>query len=342
MERKMYINGASAISIQKPLTDEGIFNPIKSDGKFVKCLEPDYKEFIAPLAARRMSPIVKRAIATSMRALKEAKVDVPDAIINGTGIGCFEDTDGFITGMLDNHETLLKPTMFINSTPNTVSSQVAIKLRCHGYNNTHVHNGAAFEGALLDGWMQLQNGDIKTVLLGAGDESNDDLFKILGRLGCWNFAFCSEGSTSFVMSVNKSDSSYCSVDSVESYYVSDKYSKETKEKIRRERMADFLSRHGLTFEDIDVVFTGEDGDPSIESMYDFIPAGIPRGIYKKLCGEYFTASAYGFYVVAEILKHNVLPAHLSSDGKERKGLKRILFVDSWMGRSYTFALMSKV
>src|SRR5574344_842417 len=88
MERKMYINGASAISIQKPLTDEGIFNPIKSDGKFVKCLEPDYKEFIAPLAARRMSPIVKRAIATSMRALKEAKVDVPDAIINGTGIGC--------------------------------------------------------------------------------------------------------------------------------------------------------------------------------------------------------------------------------------------------------------
>lgn len=107
-------------------------------------------------------------------------------------------------------------------------------------------------------------------------------------------------------------------------------------------MADFLSRHNLTFEDIDVVFTGEDGDPSIESMYDFIPAGILKGVYKKLCGEYFTASAYGFYVVAEVLKHNVLPAHLSSDGKERRGLKRILFVDSWMGRSYTFAMMSRV
>jgi 3-oxoacyl-[acyl-carrier-protein] synthase II len=342
MERKMYINGASAISIQKPLTDEGIFNPIKSDGKFVKCQEPDYKEFIAPLAARRMSPIVKRAIATSMRALKEAKVDVPDAIINGTGIGCFEDTDGFITGMLDNHETLLKPTMFINSTPNTVSSQVAIKLRCHGYNNTHVHNGAAFEGALLDGWMQLQNGDMQSVLLGAGDESNDDLFKILGRLGCWNFAFCSEGSVSFVMSANKSASSYCSVDSVESYYVSDKYSKEAKEKIRRERMAEFLSRHGLTFEDIDVVFTGEDGDPAIAEMYDFIPSGVLRGVYKKLCGEYFTASAYGFYVVANVLKHNLLPAHLSSVEKEMSGIKRVLFVDAWMGRSYTFALMSRV
>jgi 3-oxoacyl-[acyl-carrier-protein] synthase II len=342
MERKMYINGASAISIQKPLTDEGIFSPAATAGKFVKCQEPNYNEFIAPLAARRMSPIVKRAIATSMYALKEAKVDVPDAIINGTGVGCFEDTDAFITGMLDNNETLLKPTMFINSTPNTVSSQVAIKLRCHGYNNTHVHNGAAFEGALLDGWMQMQNGDIKTLLLGAGDECNDDLFKILGRLGCWKYAFCAEGTVSFVLSDEKGESTYCSVDSVESFYISDKYSKEQKGKMCREYMSDFLGSRGLVFDDVDVVFTGEDGDPAMSLMYDFIPAGVERGSYKKLCGEYFTASAYGFYVAAEVLKHNLLPANISSGGKERRGIKRILYVDAWMGRSYTIALMSRV
>jgi hypothetical protein len=98
----------------------------------------------------------------------------------------------------------------------------------------------------------------------------------------------------------------------------------------------------LTFEDIDVVFTGEDGDPAIAEMYDFIPSGVLRGVYKKLCGEYFTASAYGFYVVANVLKHNLLPAHLSSVEKEMSGIKRVLFVDAWMGRSYTFALMSRV
>lgn len=342
MENKMYINGASSISIQKPLTEEGVFSPVFTEGKFVKCQDPDYNEFIAPLAARRMSPIVKRAIATSIYALKEAKIDVPDAIINGTGIGCFEDTDGFITGMLDNEETLLKPSMFINSPPNTVSSQVAIKLRCHGYNNTHVHNGAAFEGALLDSWMQLQQDNIHTVLLGAGDESNDDLFKILGRLGLWKIAFFSEGSTSFVLSDKNSESSYCSLDSVLSFYISIRCSPEQRIKLCRERLASFLSLRGLTFEDIDVVFTGEDGDPFITSMYDFIPKGVLRGHYKKLCGEYFTASAYGFYVAANVLKHGILPGHLSACGKEATSIKRVLFADAWMNKNYTFALMSKV
>ena len=44
-------------------------------------------------------------------------------------------------------ENCLKPSLFMQSTHNTIGSLIGIVLKCHGYNNTYSHEGISFESA---------------------------------------------------------------------------------------------------------------------------------------------------------------------------------------------------
>ncbi|RYZ82834.1 MAG: hypothetical protein EOP06_21045 [Proteobacteria bacterium] len=84
---------------------------------------------------------MKNGIVASTVAMKEAAMEMPEAIITGTGMGCIEDSDKFLKAIIDNGEQFLTPTSFIQSTHNTVASSIAISLGCKSYNFTYV-NGA--------------------------------------------------------------------------------------------------------------------------------------------------------------------------------------------------------
>ncbi|NJK84751.1 MAG: beta-ketoacyl synthase chain length factor [Bacteroidales bacterium] len=113
------------------------------------------------MASRRMSRIVKMGICSALKCLKESGVEVPDAIITGTGFGCIEDTEKFLGSIIQNEEKMLNPTPFIQSTHNTVGAAIALKIKCNNYNNTYVHRGFSFEHALLDGLMLLNEDKAK-------------------------------------------------------------------------------------------------------------------------------------------------------------------------------------
>ena len=74
-----------------------------------------------------MGKILKRAVATSKEALNASGLNTVDAIITGTGYGCIENTEFFLDALSREGEQLLKPTYFMQSTHNTVSSLVAIQ-----------------------------------------------------------------------------------------------------------------------------------------------------------------------------------------------------------------------
>ena len=88
--------------------------------------QPSYKEMIPPAMIRRMAKGVKMGIYASTKALEEAGIEQPGAIITGTGMGCVEDSEKFLKAILDNDEQFLTPTSFIQSTHNTVGAQIAL------------------------------------------------------------------------------------------------------------------------------------------------------------------------------------------------------------------------
>ncbi len=180
----MYIRATGNISPQKtfghPPMDEAA---VAYTGNRLACIEPDYKEFIDPKLIRRMSRIIRMGVAAAMECLKEANVKMPDAIVTGTAYGCMEDTNSFLSKMVEFNEELLTPTAFIQSTHNTIGAQIGLMLQCNNYNNAYVHRGFSFESALLDGMLLLKEKEASIVLVGAIDEIIDTSHAVLNRMG---------------------------------------------------------------------------------------------------------------------------------------------------------------
>ena len=78
---------------------------------------------------------------------------------------------------------MLKPTCFMQSTHNTIASNIAIKTHCHGYNATYTQGMQSLKWAMRDAELLLQSGKVKTVLVGCHDESTPLFNSLLKRIG---------------------------------------------------------------------------------------------------------------------------------------------------------------
>ena len=145
--------------------------------------EPDYRSLFSVMEARRMGRLLKRAVWTSSQALQQAGIAVPDAVIIGTDFGCIENSEAFLKALNGIDDAPLRPTHFMQSTHNTISSFIAIRLGAHGYNATYSHCGRSFESALQDAWTQIALGDIDTALVGWFDEMTPSLAESLSAQG---------------------------------------------------------------------------------------------------------------------------------------------------------------
>lgn len=132
---------------------------------------PALREFFSPMESRRMGKLMKASLLSAFRAMKEAGVERPDAIITATSKGMLETSDLFLEDIVANGEELLKPTLFMQSTHNTISSAIAIRTGCHGYNITYSHGDESLEWALYDARRLAASGEAGTVLVCSFDEN---------------------------------------------------------------------------------------------------------------------------------------------------------------------------
>ena len=197
---KIYLLSAAQISAQEPLCDNWVDNPVPLTEPLTRSREADYKQFIPPLEARRMGKILKRAIATARTAIQQAGIDIPEAIITGTGLGCIENTEIFLDALCRDGEDQMMPTRFMQSTHNTISSIVAINLRAHGYNTTYAHNTVSFQSALMDAMLQLRRGKIANAMVCAHDEMTPSYHALLCKGGYLKDKHAAECALSMILS----------------------------------------------------------------------------------------------------------------------------------------------
>lgn len=277
------------VSCQNPLSDDWLDNPVAYDKSYARAQEPDTKGLIPPAEARRMSKILKRTVATAITALDNSGIHQPDAIITGTGMGCMENSEKFLIDLCTYGESCLKPTLFMQSTHNTISSLIAIILKCHGYNNTYSHKGLSFESALLDAWLQIKEGLIRNALVGAHDEATPFLSLVLERTHP-EYSFVSETSMSAVLSGNENDDNICEIEDVRIFHRPD-----------LRHLASLLSE-----EKDSVLMIGTNGNPLNDQPYEELIKNLdysPRIMqYKNIFGENFSSSAMAFYSAARILE----------------------------------------
>jgi len=348
-----YIRAASQISIQQPLSEQWMDTPILPSSVFNEPIDPDFKAFISPAEARRMGRLLKRAVAVSLDTLQKGNCSNPDAIITGTGLGCVENTEKFLNAMIDNQEQCLPPTPFMQSTHNTISSQVALKLQCHGYNSTYSHRGTSFESALQDAIMQFQLNRIGTALIGGYDEMTPAYFKMLGKLSYWR-----NGAVDFQTLKQTGQIGSISGGAAVSLLLSNTPSPDTLCRlidtslfcVRNDSELSafthaFLQHHHLSEDNIDAVMCGFSGDDENDSVYrNLLHTNFPNTTalwYKHLFGESFCASGYGIYASACCLKHQKIPQHLiyNQEKKHSPSINNILIVNHFQKQDFSLSLI---
>ncbi|MCB0456231.1 MAG: beta-ketoacyl synthase N-terminal-like domain-containing protein [Flavobacteriaceae bacterium] len=351
--KKVFINGLCSVSAQKTF-DNNFFlgSIIEYKDTVIPAVDPLYKEFILPAAARRMAKGIKMGVVASKIALANAKINTVDAIITGTGMGCVRDSEKFVSDIIDNNEEFLTPTAFIQSTHNTVGGQIALEITCQGYNFTYVHSSISFESALMDALLQLQNEEATNILVGGVDELGDHTVKIHSLIGHIKHnpvstfgmvnsetegAVFSEGANFFVLS-NKAENNYAQLIDVQTYNVLEA---ENLPKI----VTAFLNSNQYSLEEIDMVVLGNNGDVKYDGYYNILTRSLfsktPQVYYKHLCGEFNTSSAFGFWLASKILKTQNVPSYVMLNDIYPKKMDTILLYNQYRGENHSFVLLKK-
>jgi 3-oxoacyl-(acyl-carrier-protein) synthase len=355
------INAIGMISPQNSLPGDVFLQPVIGyQADYLKCKEPVYREFIEPLAARRMSRLIKMGITAAQMCLKDNETGTGlqrdgsklDAIITGTGLGSVEDTEK-ILGNLTQEEKFLNPTPFIQSTYNTISSQIAINLKCHNYNSTYVHRTLSFESSLLDAILQIEEGSAQTVLAGGIDEMTMNHLQITRRIGLWKRdpvqnlklreintagALAGEGAGYFLLEASRNEHTYARMNGVDIAF------QPTSTFDPVPWIKDFLNRNHLKPSDVDLLLSGKNGDNRFDPYYDSVAAslfpGKPLGWYKHLCGEYHTASAFGLFVASNLIKMQACPEVLRDNELLPGSLNHILIYNHFRKTDHSLILLS--
>lgn len=343
----IYINGIGAISPQNnDSLEDLIANQVFVGSGDVRCKEPDYKAFLSPAVARRMSRMVKFSIAAALKALKEAEVENPDAILTGTSMGCLQDTEKFLNAIIDNDEQFLTPTSFIQSTHNTVGAQIALFLKCFQYNFTYVQRGLSFETALLDSLMLIKEGEGKHVLVGGHDEMTKGFYTLYDRINYWkkeavssllenktNGVISGEGASFFVLSNEKKESTYAKVKEVKTIH------KPANEKALKQKIVGFIEENGP----VDLILYGINGDTHFDLVFDALMENelhaICAGYFKHLCGEYGTSTSYAMFLASMMLQEQKVPQELLISNEAPKKLQNILIVNGYRDQDFSLILL---
>lgn len=346
-----YINGVECISAQQ---EKENLVPLEKGQACVSAKEPAYKEVLDPRKIRRMDKLSKMGLYSSKICLQDAGLDNVDGIVVGVGQTFSKNPTTILEKLINHDEGLINPGMFMNSLVSSASGQIALDLKCYGYNNTLTQRGFSFESALLDGILQLENNDCNNVLVGGLDVVTDTYLQLADEYGFVNSSgfdsgayfsnqdndrIVGEGSGFFTLSTTPSANSYAAIKGLECVFM-DEPGREIVP-----NLSNFLRDQKIINTKIDLVVSGKGFDHLFEGPYlkteGKLLRGIPHLYFKKYCGEYPTATTFGLWLSTQILKNQQIPDEEAIDEKIDRPIQNILLINSFAGNYFTFILLQK-
>jgi 3-oxoacyl-[acyl-carrier-protein] synthase II len=353
-KQSYFINGMGMISPQKTFERDIFLTDIAGyDKNVLMCISPNFRDYINPIQMRRLSRMLRIGLSSAIICLRESNVQMPDGIITATGYGFLDETAKFLRELLEQGERQLTPTYFMQGTSNALAGLVALTIKCMGYNNTYVSKGFAFENALIDAMMQLNENPEANLLVGSYDEAAEVQYnasirashfktEYINSLSLFNTntkgSIQGEGSGFFMLSGRSSPSSWCILKDMQLVY------KPAPEELK-DSLDTFLADNRVSSDKIDVIISGASGDVQHDAYLNFfIDSHFKETMktrFKHLSGEYCTATSFALWLGASILKRQEVPEIIKiRSGEQPRKLETILVINQYMGKSFTFVLLT--
>ncbi len=259
---------------------------------------------LTPNQRRRLCRMVQMALIAARRSHTP---DPPQrlAVVIGTGLGCLEEGAVFIENMISKEERSPMPSRFPGSVHNAPAAQIAIDLGALAMNSAPTAGEISFESALWQGLRQLVADEADAVLVGAVDELNKYPLSIGKRWGFWTGQTI-PGEGAMVAGLARADKADALLVRVTTVRLG---------RYRRpfdpEREAEWIAA-SVDMERVDVVLSGAKGWPALDAQYAAVVAALSKRAgrnlehqtYKHLCGEFHSASAFGFSVAVKLARRS--------------------------------------
>jgi 3-oxoacyl-(acyl-carrier-protein) synthase len=249
---------------------------------------------LTPNQRRRLSRLQQMALITARQSHSPNPAQRM-AVVIGTGLGCMEDAGAFIENLIAKDEREPMPSRFPNSVHNSPAGQVAIDQAAHGLNAAPTMGEITFESALWLGISQLATGEVDGALVGAVDEMDKYLLSIGQRWGAWTDQVI-PGEGAVVASIAPAEK------------ISAPLARVTALKLGRWRQPFDTGREldwiasAVDLKKVGIFLSGAKGLRQLDPMYHAIAAvlsqragkNIEHQTYRDRCGEFHSASAFGF------------------------------------------------
>jgi 3-oxoacyl-[acyl-carrier-protein] synthase II len=152
----------------------------------------DPSQFMAPGVYRRMGRVSRMAVASSVEALKDSRLNLDTvdrrrvAVIVGTSYGSSSKIEEFYLSLLNDGPRGAQPFFFPETVPNAPASHIAILHRITGPNTTFSQNLISSENAILYAQSLLLQNQADVALVGGGDELSAMQYACYDALGALN------------------------------------------------------------------------------------------------------------------------------------------------------------
>jgi 3-oxoacyl-(acyl-carrier-protein) synthase len=262
---------------------------------------------LPPRLIRRLKRLPKMTLALSVGAQGASNLDglKPDSVFMGTGWGALSETHDFLTRLADSNEQFPSPTDFVGSVHNGPASQVAIIFGATGPNITTSGGDYSFEQALLAAELMIDDPAAPALILGA-DEGHDT-FSPLFDPSIPPGSFLADGGGAFCVS-RRTQGAKCCI-SIPFYQSSE----------RENAVATLLDTLGTISEKDSgyaLILAGipaahkSTGEKQLEQFISLSNSSVPILNYRKLTGEFATASAVATAFAASFIEAGKVPGVL--------------------------------
>ena len=344
----LYIHKTYCISAQQDLLQANIEHINEVVEKKLLAIEPSYQQ-IPPGILRRMGKSIRMGVGAALPLMSET--NPVNGIIMGSANAGMDDCVKFLNQIVQYEEGQLTPGSFVQSTGNVIAGQLGLISKNKGYNITHIHLGLAFENALIDAMMQLNTNPSNSYLVGGVDEispfhynietlagsykkeeiSNKNLYESVSA-GC----IVGEGAAMFIVN-SSADAAIAKVEAISAIHSTDK-------ELVKQQLGLFLQKNLAAGEEIDLFFSGENGDNRTLPFYTTCETLLADNTsivrYKHMTGDYATAAAPGLWYACQFIQNQQVPAQMFKKQTSKTAYRNILLYNNFKGLQHSFILIS--
>jgi 3-oxoacyl-[acyl-carrier-protein] synthase-1/3-oxoacyl-[acyl-carrier-protein] synthase II len=286
----------------------------------------DLQEISANLSAgrvRRLKRFPRLALSLAIAAHQNSGADdTPAAVFLGTGWGALSETSNFLNRLFETDEQFPSPTDFVGSVHNAAAGQIAMQFQATGANITMTGGDYSFEQALMA--ADLVSGNIRNDFLVIGaDESHPELSRLFDRSVAKSACPADGGGALYLK--QETGISGRTIRSV--FFQSSENNSEVISSLIQqiEQQQPLNDRYGVILAGLPAACRRE-GEIQLQTLLAITGFNHPVIDYRKITGEFASASAVATVMAEQFMREGHIPAPLCGDKPGKLGAKGALIL----------------